>query len=131
MRGLGVVSFTARFLWRYLAAAALIGGLTTAMVGVALSGTGPVPQGPPEGYSVASGRVSLEWNKGTRKGPITLEVSVDDPTFAKPIVQKKISGVSHQMAEIRPGKTYYWRLVQGSEKSPTASFRVPASYVDF
>ena len=125
------MSFAARFLWRYLATAALLGGLAAAMVGVALSGTGPVPQGPPEGYSVASGRVSLEWNKGTRKVPITLEVSVDDPTFSKPVVQKKVGGGSHLMAEILPGRTYYWRLVQGTDAGPTASFNVPSNYVDF
>jgi hypothetical protein len=131
MRVLSVIAYAARFLWRYLATAALLGGLAAAMLGVALSGTGPEPQQPPEGYSVASGRVSLEWNKGTRKGPITLEVSIEDPTFSKPIVKKTTGAVSHLMAEIRPGKTYFWRLVQGSETSPTASFTVPADYVDF
>jgi hypothetical protein len=131
MRVLSVAGLALRLAWRYLVTALLIGGLAAAMIGVATAGTGPMPQQPPDGYAVASGRVSLEWNKGTRKEPITLEVSMDDPGFATPVVRKPVGGVTHSMTELRPGKTYYWRLVQGGSASPTASFEVRANHVDF
>jgi len=131
MRGWGLLPFAARFAWRYAAAAALVAGLAVAMIGVAAGGTGPMPQQPPDGYSVASGRISLEWNRGTRKGPITLQISVNDSSFSKPILMKTIGGISHLLTDVRPGSTYYWRLVQGGEPSPTATFEVSASYVDF
>ena len=128
MRGIGVVSLVGRFVWRYLATAALVGGLAAAMIGVAANGAGPAPQQPPDGYPVASGRI---WNKGTRNGPVTLQVSVDDPSFSAPILKKVVGGVSHTLTDVRPGKTYFWRLLQGADASPTATFEVPATYVDF
>jgi len=130
MRGIGVVSLAARFVWRYAATAALVAGLAAAMIGVATEGTGPVPQQPPDGYSVASGRVSLEWNRGTRKGPITLQVSVDDPSFSKPILRRAVGGTSHSLTDVKPGRTYYWRLLQDDGASPTATFEVAADYVE-
>ena len=129
MRVLGVVCLVARFVWRYLAAVALVAGLAAAMIGVAVGGTGPAPQQPLEGYSVSGGRVSLEWNKGTRKEPVTLEVSVGDPSFSKPILKRVVTGTSHPLNDLRPGNTYYWRLLQDGEAGPTASFEVPANYV--
>jgi hypothetical protein len=129
-RRAGFLIAAARFVWRYAATAALVGALAAAMIRVAAVGTGPVPQGPPNGYSVASGRVSLEWNKGTRKEPFKVQVSVEDPSFAEPIVDKAVSGTSYALPNLLPGKKYYWRLVQGDEASPTSSFEVPMSHVE-
>jgi len=130
MRAIGVVALGARFVWRYAATAALVAGLAAALIGVAATGTGPMPQQPPDGYSVASGRISLEWNKGTRKEPIKLQVSVDDPSFSKPILQRAVGGTSQTLTEVKPGRTYYWRLLQGDGASPTATFEVSATYVE-
>ena len=130
-RAAGVLIAAGRFAWRYAATAALVGALAAAMIRVATVGTGPVPQGPPDGYSAASGKVSLEWNKGTRKEPLRLQVSADDPSFAAPIVDKPVTGTAYSLPGVQPGKRYYWRLLQGGEPSPVSSFVVPASHVDF
>jgi hypothetical protein len=130
MRVLGVVSFAVRFAWRYAVTAVLVIGLAAAMIEVATSGTAPAPQQPPDGYSAASGRISLEWDKGTRTTPITVQISVDDPSFSKPILDRVVGGGAYTLTDIRPGKAYYWRLVQDGDAGPTANFKVPANYVD-
>lgn len=127
----GLIPGTIGLLRRHLVAAACVVAFASALAGAALSGTGPAPQGPPEGYEVVSGQVSLEWNRGTRTEPIRVELSEGDPSFAKPAFAKIVPGTSHTVTTLRPGATYYWRLVQGDRPGPVASFRVSESYVDF
>jgi len=124
MHRTGILVRLAGFLRRYAIAVALIAALVIAMVRVQTSGVGPVPQYPPEGYTAVKTQVSLQWNKGTREEPITLQVSIDDPTFSEPVLDKKVGGTSHSMSKLEGGKTYYWRLVQGEEPSPVATFKV-------
>ena len=112
------------FLRRYLVAVVLVASLGWALVQVYTSGTGPMPQQPPEGYTVERARASLQWNRGTRSEPITLQISIDDPTFAEPKVDRKVNGTSHSLNNLERGSTYYWRLVQAGEASPIASFKV-------
>ena len=116
---------------RHLVTAACVGAFSLAMIRVAIGGTGPEPQEPPDGYSLESGRASLEWNRGTRPGPVTLQVSEEDPTFAKPIFNKVVTSASFTLTTVRPGKRYFWRLVQGAAPSPVATFEVSPDYADF
>jgi hypothetical protein len=119
------------FARRYLVTAACVGAFACAMVRAAASGVGPVPQEPPDGYSLLSGRISLEWNRGDRPGPIALEVSEEDPSFSKPIYGKVATGTTFTLTTVRPGKKYFWRLVQGGAPSPVATFEVSPDYADF
>jgi hypothetical protein len=119
------------FARRHLVSTACIGGFAFAMLRVTLAGAGPVPQEPPEGYTLTSGRASLGWNRGTRPAPITLEVSEDAPTFATPVYRKVVAGTSFTLTTTRPGKKYYWRLVQDGRPSPTATFEASPDYADF
>ncbi|MBW2277481.1 MAG: hypothetical protein JRF63_08315 [Deltaproteobacteria bacterium] len=124
MHRTGILVRLAGFLRRYVIAVALIATLAVALVQVEVSGVGPVPQYPPEGYTTVKTQVSLQWNKGTREEPITLQVSIDDPTFAAPVLEKKVGGTSHSMSKLEGGKTYYWRLMQSEQPSPVATFKV-------
>jgi hypothetical protein len=120
----GIAVSIALWLRKYTVTLLLIGTLLIALIKVHACGAGPVPQQPPEGHVTVKTRVSLSWNRGTRETPIMLQVAIDDPTFASPILEKKVSGTSHSLAKLESGKTYYWRLVQDDEPSPTASFEV-------
>lgn len=114
---------------RYLVALALLATLAAALVEVYTTGTGPMPQQPPEGYTIEISRTSLQWDRGTRTDPITLQISIDDPTFAAPKVDRKVNGTSHSLNDLQRGSTYYWRLVQAGAPSPTASFKVSSTNV--
>jgi len=124
MQRTGILIGLARFVRRYLVAVALIGGLLVVLVQVDLFGTGPMPQYPPEGYTSYKTQESLQWEKGTREEEIVLQVSIDDPSFAAPALEKKVSGTSHSLNKLEGGKTYYWRLMQGDRPSPVATFKV-------
>jgi hypothetical protein len=118
------------FVRSYLVPILLLATLTAAIVQVYTTGTPPVPQEPPEGYVVQSGRVDLEWNRGTRLEPIQLQVSIDDPKFTKPAIERSAPGASYSLGELQPGHVYYWRLVQGEKAGPTASFETSKYYVN-
>jgi hypothetical protein len=124
MHRTGILVRLAGFLRRHTIAVVLIATLVVILVNAELHGVGPMPQYPPEGHTTVKTQVSLQWNKGTREEPITLQVSIDDPTFSEPMLEKKVGGTSHSMSKLEGGKTYYWRLVQGERPSPVASFKV-------
>jgi hypothetical protein len=130
MRRRGILPAVALWLRRYAVALALIGMLLGALIQVYTVGTPPAPQQPPEGYLVEQDKVSLEWNAGTRDEKITLQVSIDDPDFAEPSLERETGGTSHTLSRLQGGATYYWRLVQGGDPGPTASFRVSRYHVD-
>ena len=124
MQWLHILVLAAVWLRKYAVTLALMVTLVTAMVGVALFGAGPMPQQPPQGYMAERGRVSLSWSKGTRQEPITLQISIGDPSFLAPIVDKETNTNSHNVTKLERGATYYWRLIQGGKASPTAHFEV-------
>ena len=115
----------------YAVAVILVAMVAVSFIQVYTVGTGPVPQLPPEGYVIQRGTAQLQWSKGTREGEIRLQVSVDDPSFADPVVERKATGNSHSMNKLKPNVTYYWRLVQGEKTSPVATFRTPLHNVRF
>ena len=129
MHETGILIWLGIFLRRYLAALALVTTLAAALIQVYTTGTGPMPQQPPEGYTIENSRASLQWDRGTRSEPIQLQVSIDDPTFAKPAVDRKVNGTAHSLSNLQSGATYYWRLVQEGAASPAASFRVSSHNV--
>ena len=102
-----------------------------AFIGVYAVGVGPVPQQPPEGYKVEQGQVTLQWNKGTRQGPITLQISMDDPSFSEPVYEKEVAGKTYVMRQIENGHVYYWRLIQNEKSSPVATFKTSPHAVKF
>ncbi len=130
MRRRGILPTVGLWLRKYAVALLLVGLLLGALIQVYAVGTPPATQQPPEGYLVERDKVSLEWNTGTRKEPVTLQVSIDDPAFAEPFLERAITGSSHTLSRLQGGATYYWRLVQGGEPGPTASFRVSKYHVD-
>ena len=124
MQWLHILLLAAGWLRKYAVTLALMVTLVAAMAGAALFGAGPMPQQPPQGYVAERGRVSLSWSKGTREEPITLQISIGDPGFSNPIVDKKMNTNSHSVTKLERGATYYWRLIQGGNASPTAHFEV-------
>ena len=124
MQWLQILWLAAGWLRKYAVTLALMATLVAAMAGAALFGAAPMPQQPPDGYVAERGRVSLSWSKGTRKEPITLQISTGDPSFSAPIVDKEMKANSHNVTKLERGATYYWRLIQGGHASPTAHFEV-------
>lgn len=131
MRLIAIVWTLGILLRKYAVALLLVVGLGWALIYVNLWGAPPTPQQPPEGYTVQRDRAALQWNNGTRNKPVTLQISVGDPDFEKPIVNKVIKGNGHTMRKLERGATYYWRLIQNGEPGPTASFKVSRYNVDF
>ncbi len=127
----GLIPRIWRFLRTYLVALALIFTLAFAFFEVYVTGVGPVPQQPPEGYTIERTNATLQWNKGTKKGPINLQVSMDDPKFKAPILEREVKNTSHAMNKLEPGHTYYWRLVQNDKPSPVATFKTSAYAIAF
>jgi len=119
------------WLRKYLVALVLLTFFVWSMWGVYWHGTGPVPQQPPRGFEVVREQASLHWSKGTRAIPVSLQVSVDDPLFNDPEVDKVVTSTSHKMRNLKAGSTYYWRLVQGDTSSPVAHFRVSPNNVGY
>ena len=98
---------------------------------VYVTGVGPVPQQPPEGYVVQRTQATFQWDMGNRDKPISLEVSMDDPDFTAPLLDRKVTGTTHTMTKLQPGHRYYWRLRQGDKISPVASFETSENAVNF
>ena len=124
MQWLHILLLAGVWLRKYAVTLALMATLVAAMAGAALFGAAPMPQQPPNGYDVERGKVSLSWSKGTRGEPITLQISIGDPDFSAPIVDKKMNTNSHNVTKLERGATYYWRLIQGGNASPVAHFQV-------
>lgn len=127
----GIIPRLWDFARKYLVALFMLGAFGAAMFEVYVTGTGPVPQQPPEGYAIEELTATLRWDNGTRGGPVTLEVSVDDPGFAKPLLSRETASGSYALRDLEPGRTYYWRLVQAGRSSPVASFKTSPYAVTF
>lgn len=115
----------------YLVAIVLVSMLAFSFLKVAVIGAGPTPQGPPQGYALGKTQIELEWDKGSRDGDIRLQVSIDDPAFTKPLVNKVTSSSTHSLNDLEPGHTYYWRLVQNDRSSRVAHFETAPNAVRF
>jgi predicted PurR-regulated permease PerM len=131
MLRIGLIPRLWLFARKYLVVLLLIGCFAFAMFQVYITGTPPVPQQPPQGYTLGRLQARLQWNKGTRPGAIQLQVSVDDPDFIEPLVDKKTTGSNHSMRNLLPGHTYYWRLVQEGKPGPVASFKTSPYAIKF
>ena len=127
----GIIPRIWEFLRNYLVAFLLIGTFGWTMIEVYVTGTVPVPQQPPEGYTTERLTATLQWNKGNREGAIHLQVSVDDPTFEEPMLDLEVSGTTHNLSKLEPGRTYYWRLVREDESSAIATFKTSKYAVSF
>jgi phosphodiesterase/alkaline phosphatase D-like protein len=125
----GLIPWLWGFARSYGVAIALVVVFFTSFVGVYAFGTGPVPQQPPEGYEVEREQVTFQWNRGTRKAPIRLQVSRDDPSFSNPVLDLKVQGKTQVMRNLENGHIYYWRLMQGDKPSPVATFKTSANAI--
>ena len=132
MRRSGTLPLLWRTLRSYAVTVAALGCIASAFVEVHTTGIGPVPQHPPDNLEIAQNRVLLQWNRGSSaEVPIELEVSMDDPSFASPILKRAAKGKTYTMTDIEPGHTYYWRLVQKGMPSPVGRFRTSPLAVEF
>jgi len=130
MRSFDILWAAGAWLRQYAVALALVMTLAGSLVAVNIWGSGPVAQQPPEGYTIERDRASLQWDKGTREAPVTLQVSVGSPDFDEMLVNKVVKGNGHTLRKLERGATYYWRLVQNGKAGPTASFKVSRYNVD-
>jgi hypothetical protein len=96
-----------------------------------LTGVGPTPQSPADGYKFERTRATLQWDRGNRQGPIVLQVSMDDPDFGQPLIDRPVKRATHRFENLSPGHTYYWRLIQGEKRSPVASFKTSRNALSF
>jgi len=119
------------WLRRYAIGLALVTALVVAFAQYWTVGVGPVPQQPPEGYVIEKGTADLQWNRGTRAGDIHVQVSVDDPAFGAPAVDKVVAGTTHSVNILEPDHTYYWRLVQNGRPSRVAHFKTSKYHANF
>lgn len=119
------------FIREYLVVIVLLVGTCKMFFNVYVTGTGPAPQQPPESYTVEQTQATFQWDRGNRTTPITLQVSQDSKSFETLVLDRKITGTTHTMNNLEPGHTYYWRLVQGDETSPVASFKTAKNAVNF
>jgi len=109
----------------------LITGTCKMFFNVYVTGTGPMPQQPPEGYVVERTQATFQWNRGNLSLPMRLQVSTDEANFENPTLDRKVTGTTHTMHNLEPGHVYYWRLVQGDKVSPLASFKTAKNAVTF
>ena len=127
-----MLTLTRVWIWirKYLVTLSLIVVFVGAMLEVYIFGVGPMPQQPPDGYTVERSRAALQWSRGTHEGDLTLQVSIDDPDFNELIVDKKVTGKTYSVKDLKRGKTYYWRIVGDGVESPTAKFKASAYAID-
>ena len=122
MRREGMVFRVWKLLRTYGVAVFLVVALLQAFIEVYTTGTGPLPQLPPDGFIEVRARIELGWSKSTRKGEVKLQVSKDDARFADPFINRAVTGESFPLNELEAGHRYYWRLVQDGKSSPVAFF---------
>ncbi len=115
----------------HLVALALVWVLVAAFVEVYTEGTGPMPQQPFDGLLIERNRVDLSWNKGTREATLKLQVAIDDPEFNNPILDKETKSTFHAITDLKPGRTYYWRLVSDGIPGPSACFKTSTHAANF
>jgi hypothetical protein len=119
-----------RWLRRYGILMLLLGILAADLIAVALSGMGPRPQLPPNGYVEERGAVTLQWNRGNIEKPITLQVSTTK-SFDALVEETTVSGTTHTYnREMQRGQTYFWRLMQDGVPSATAHFVISTHHVN-
>jgi hypothetical protein len=131
MRWIGIISALWKFVRDYGVILTLLTIFVVTVVQVYITGVGPTPQQPPEGYEVQRLEASLQWHKGNKGGAMTLEVSKDDPTFGELFVERQVSGTRHSVLNLEPGHTYYWRLKQDEAYSDTRSFKTSIHAIKF
>ncbi len=118
------------FLRLYLVALILLGIFVWTVLEVYVLGVGPVPQQPPPGFVEDRLDTRLQWHRGNREEPMTLEVA-KDPDFKDKVVDRMASGTVHNLNDLEPGQTYYWRLIQGEKPSRTYYFKTSENAVAF
>ena len=131
MKLLKAISSVWRFLRDYGIPIVLLGIFVLTVVQVYVFGVGATPQLPPEGYELQRLEAKLQWHRGNKDGAFTLEVAEDDPTFSELKLERQVTGTSHVMRDLEPGRIYYWRLVRDDEISATRSFKTSKYAITF
>lgn len=127
----GIISRIWGFVRNYAIPILLLGVFVQTVVQTYITGIAPVPQLPPLNYVLERNEAQLKWHKGTTEGKWELQVSKDDPEFKDPFVKRETSGKSHNLNNLEPGHTYYWRLIRGDDSSRVASFKTSPYAVAF
>ncbi len=148
----GIIPRIWGFLRNYTIPVVLLGVFVQTVVQTYITGIAPVPQQPPLGYVVEENQAKLQWHRGTTQGPWELQVTDDkDPEFTRKVfklddkdktpvrkdpkdgwyVTRSVSGTTHMLSNLEPGKTYYWRLVRGNDSSSTYNFKISEHAIAF
>ena len=129
MFNLNTVYILGKWLRKYAVLIALLTILTVELVTVQLNGMGPRPQLPPRGYEAESGNITLQWNKGNRDKPITVQVS-KTKDFENIVFERQVSGTTTNWGtSLERGQTYYWRLMQDEQPSSISRFTISKQHV--
>jgi hypothetical protein len=126
----GLIARVLGWLRAYLVALLLVVGLGLSVALTGLGQIGPQPQHPPQGYVLSRHKAQLQWSRGEREGEIRLQVATG-ARFEELLVDRTVPRDTYRLQDLEPGKTYYWRLVQGDRVSRTARFAVSPEAVRF
>ncbi|NOZ87868.1 MAG: hypothetical protein GXP49_16720 [Deltaproteobacteria bacterium] len=97
---------------RYAVAVLLMFSALVNVGGYLVHGDAAVPQVPPGGYVVQKQPVRLAWFRGDWPDALELQLTTREQGFDKPILSETVRGNAVRLPELKPGKTYLWRLVR-------------------
>ena len=69
-------------------------------------------------------------SRGNRAGEIRLQLSTSRD-FDEPIIDEVVTVGTHALRGLDPGRTYYWRLVQGERVGDASWFEVSTTALRF
>jgi len=127
MTRVGLIPWIVAWLRIYLIPVCLFCVVLVSVIETVTSGVEPMPQHPPHGMSMVRDHVQLQWSKGNGDGELKLQVAVDDSAFSTMIVNKAVVKNTHRLKRLKPGRTYYWRLVRGGEPGFVSVFTISAN----
>jgi hypothetical protein len=121
-------------LWRwgrvYLVAVLLLAALAASCVRTLTNAVEPRPQHPAPGYVLSRPSIQLQWSAGNRDGEIRLQLSTDRE-FDALMIDEVVTRHTHALKNLEPGRTYYWRLVQGNRAGDVSWFEVSPTALRF
>ncbi len=108
----------------YLIPVCLFCVVAVSVIETVTSDVDPMPQNPPHGLGLVRDHVQLQWSKGNGAGELRLQVAIDDSAFSTMIVDRVVEKNTHRLKKLKPGRTYYWRLVKGGEPDFVSVFTI-------
>jgi len=118
-----IAARTWRWMRAYLVALLLVGGLALSLARTVAGTVGPHAQHPPAGYVHQRTTTELQWSVGNRGGEVRVQLSTS-PGFEELLLDEVPRRPVRELRDLEPGRTYYWRLVQGGSVADVSSFVV-------